>query len=284
MALQAGIGDYVAMIDLRPDQQLLVRESAALDCQTGALSYGLVSLDPSTLQLPSDPGIGFLPPNVTSPEGEGAVSFTAMPKPGLATGTQICNQAHVVFDTNAPIDTPTWCNTIDASKPVSHVAALPAQQSATSFQVQWSGTDDGSGILDYTVYVSEDGATAQPWMQDTTATSATFTGQTGKSYAFFSIARDQVGNVQEMPSAPDTTTRLGASPPGTGGFRQVGLLGARHWVRGPGIPRARGLVPRTRAAASRSGSAVRSGSPPKSGFRLDVLVDPEEVVAGRTSP
>lgn len=150
------------------------------------------------------------------------MSFTVLPKSGLATGTQICNQAHVVFDTNPPIDTPTWCNTIDASKPVSHVAALPAQQSATSFQVQWSGTDEGSGILDYTVYVSEDGATAQPWSQDTTATSATFTGQTGKSYAFFSIARDQVGNVQEMPSSPDTTTRLGASPPGTAGSGKSG--------------------------------------------------------------
>ncbi|MGZ6071502.1 MAG: hypothetical protein ACXWK8_09800, partial [Myxococcaceae bacterium] len=63
---------------------------------------------------------------------------------------------------------------------------------------------------------------AQPWMKDTTATSATFTGQTGKSYAFFSIARDQVGNLQEMPSAPDTTTRLGASPPGTGGSSKSG--------------------------------------------------------------
>ena len=115
--------------------------------------------------------------------------------------------------------------------------------------------------LDYTVYVSEDGATAQPWMQDTTATSATFTGQTGKSYAFFSIARDQVGNVQEMPSAPDTTTRLGASPPGTAGSGKSGcsvpgnaqglaFLVVVAWFLGLG------------RAASRSGSAVRSGSPP----------------------
>ena len=67
VALQAGIGDYVAVIDLRPDQQLLVRESAVLDRQTGgALLRSRLArpLDPSAPVR--NPGVGFLPPNVAS--------------------------------------------------------------------------------------------------------------------------------------------------------------------------------------------------------------------------
>src|SRR5262249_16916822 len=152
----------------------------------------------------------FLPPNSASPAGEGSLSFSVMLKPGLPTGTQICNKASIVFDTNAALSTQAWCATIDASSPVSHVQALPAQQSATTFTVSWSGTDEGAGIEDYTVYVEEDGGAPTPWMTQTQATSATFTGQTGHSYGFFSVARDLVGNVQEMPTKPDTMTRIGA--------------------------------------------------------------------------
>src|SRR5262249_5733207 len=57
---------------------------------------------------------GFLPPNVTQPEGEGAVLFTMKLKPGFPLGTTVCNDARIVFDFNAPIDTPTFCNTIGA--------------------------------------------------------------------------------------------------------------------------------------------------------------------------
>jgi hypothetical protein len=201
---------YAASIDLRPTQNLLVRLDALLDRGGGMLTWRLASLDPDTLAGVSDPLAGFLPPNRVPPAGEGSVIFSVMPKPGLATGTRICNQASIVFDTNAPLPTQPFCNTIDASKPVSHVDALPAQQSGTSFTVTWSGTDEGAGIADYTVYASEEGGPPTPWMEQTTATSGTFTGQTGKSYAFFSVARDLVGNVQDMPATPDTTTRLGA--------------------------------------------------------------------------
>jgi CSLREA domain-containing protein len=245
VGLEPGVIPYGARVDLRRSKNLIVGFDASLDRAGGVLRWNLASLDPATLVAISDPLGGFLPPNNPSPSGEGSVSFSVMPRAGLASGTQICNQASIVFDTNAALSTRSWCNTLDASKPVSHVDALPAQQSATTFTVSWSGTDEGAGIADYTVYVSEDGGAPTQWMTQTSATSGAFTGQTGHSYGFFSVARDLVGNVQDMPAAPDTITRVGAltgptNPvPGKSGCGVIGdgtgLLGllplAAWWVR-----------------------------------------------------
>jgi len=84
-----------------------------------------------------------------------------MPKDGLPTGTEIRNKASIVFDTNDPIVTPEWLNTLDNSKPASQVLALAPTQDASDFEVSWSGTDEGAGIKDYTIFVSEDGGVLQ---------------------------------------------------------------------------------------------------------------------------
>ena len=58
-------------------------------------------------------------------------------------------------------DTPTWLNTLDVTPPTSRVAALPAAETTTgqtaTFTVDWSGTDVGTGIASYSVYVSDNG-------------------------------------------------------------------------------------------------------------------------------
>src|SRR5262249_6559433 len=133
--------------------------------------------------------------------------FRVSPNLGLATGTQIANQATVTFDTNAPITTQTWVNTIDSSPPASHVLALPATESTPSFQVQWSGTDVGAGIQDYVAYASQDGGPFTAWTE-TSDMSATFTGVPGSTYAFSTLARDLVGNVEPTKSIGETTTRI----------------------------------------------------------------------------
>ena len=104
-----------------------------------------------------------------------------------------------------------------AATPSSQVLSLPATQPSPSFQVRWSGTDGGAGVEDYTVYVKEDNGPATVWQANTTATSATFTGQPGKTYAFYSVARDQVGNREDPPATPDATTRVASdtTPPTT---------------------------------------------------------------------
>ena len=200
--------EFAADVDLRPAQSLIARIGAKLDSNTGLVTWRFASIDPATGQPTTDPIAGFLPPNTISPQGQGNVLFTVMPRADVATGTQIMNQASIVFDSNAPINTQQWLNTIDNSKPSSQVLTLPATEGSTSFIVQWSGTDVGSGIGTYTIYSSENGGPFNVWLQNTTGTSGTFTGTAGSSYAFYSIARDLAGNLEAPKTASEATTSV----------------------------------------------------------------------------
>ena len=70
-----------------------------------------------------------------------------MPVSTIPDDTVIYNTAHIIFDTNAPIATGTWFNTIDRVVPTSFVNALAPTTYDTSFAVSWYGTDDGAGIV-----------------------------------------------------------------------------------------------------------------------------------------
>src|SRR5207253_3270323 len=92
--------------------------------------------------------------------------------------------------------------------PVSHVVSLPAAESSTSFPVQWAGADVGVGVQDFTIFVSDNGGPFTAFQISTTTTAATFTGQTGHTYAFYSIARDLVGNVEGAKAVAEATTQV----------------------------------------------------------------------------
>jgi hypothetical protein len=77
--------------------------------------------------------------------------------------------------------------------------------------VQWSGADIGSGVQDYTIYVSDNGGAFTPWLINTSSTSAQFTGEVYHSYGFYSIARDYVGNVEAGKQSADTSTSVSKS-------------------------------------------------------------------------
>lgn len=201
-----GQSEYSGGVDLRPEQNIVVTVSAKLDKQTGVLTWRFDSIDQETGQSTEDPAAGFLPPNVNPPAGEGGVAFTVQPRADLPTGTEIPNRASIVFDTNPPLDTAQWINTIDQDSPESHVLPLPARSKSGDFSIDWTGADDGAGILDYTIYVSQDRGPFTAWLTDTTDTSATFTGQTGRRYDFFSVARDRVGHTEAAPAVADTRT------------------------------------------------------------------------------
>ncbi|MFH0725325.1 MAG: choice-of-anchor Q domain-containing protein [Pseudomonadota bacterium] len=206
-----GVNQYTGGADLRPEQNLIVVVRANLDKDTGLLTWRFSSIDPDTGQFTEDPVAGFLPPNVEPPKGEASVVFTVEPKPGLTTGTGICNEASIVFDVNDPIITPRWCNALDNAKPQSQVLPLAASQSSPIFLVQWTGTDADSGVSAYSVFVSVDNGPFTPFQTDTLSTSATFTGQTGKTYRFYSVARDFVGNTEDPPALFDTGTTIAAA-------------------------------------------------------------------------
>ncbi|MGO9261996.1 MAG: beta strand repeat-containing protein [Bryobacteraceae bacterium] len=212
ITLPGGSSDFTTTVDLRPGQSLLVQLTAHFDPATNTITWKFHSIDPATGQSPNDPTVGFLPPNTSPPAGQGYVYFSAQQKPGLTTGTAISNTAGVIFNALAPIVTPAWVNTIDANPPVSAVAALPPAENSACFTVSWSGTDVGSGILNYTIFVSDNGGAFAVWLVDTTLTSSTYTGTAGHSYAFYSVAQDAAGNF-ETKSIADTSTNVGASAP-----------------------------------------------------------------------
>ena len=151
------------------------------------------------------PGEGFLPPDNTSDAGEGFVTYTVAPKSTDTTGTLIDAKATVTFQAGLPdqssLDTAPISNTIDAGAPTSSVAALPAS-SPSIFTVLWSGHDDtgGSGIASFDIFVSDNGGPFTAWLTGTQTTSATYTGQDGHTYAFYSVATDNVGHVQATPA------------------------------------------------------------------------------------
>jgi hypothetical protein len=154
-----------------------------------------------------------LPPNDETGRGQGYVTYTVRPKATAATGAQIANSATIVFDAEEPITTNTVSNTLDADAPASVVAPLPASSGQT-FTLSWSGEDpaDGSGLQSFDVWISEDSGPYQPFVSGTAETGAQFTGVPGRTYRFYSVARDNAGNVEAAPATPDAVTSIGQAP------------------------------------------------------------------------
>lgn len=201
---------YSGRLDLTETQGIYVDVTVNIDTATRVATWTFTSIDPATGDVPVDANLGFLLPNDDSGRGDGFVSYTVKPLRSVATGTVIDAQARIVFDAEAPIDTPPIFNTLDAGLPSSQVEALPATTDSPSFTVRWGGTDaaGGSAIRDYEVYVSTDGGAFTLWQLATTDTEAVFEGEGGHVYAFYSLARDNAGNVEAVPATADASVRV----------------------------------------------------------------------------
>ena len=177
--------------DLRPNVNAKVHVTASV---TGdELEAELVATDPDTLETPLDPEIGVLPPNHEPPEGEGELLFTVEPQP-LVSGATIANSASIQFDSNEPIVTPTWTNTVDKQAPVPTVAASP-EPAPLSADVSWGGTDDAAGINLWRLEVSENGGPFQLWHTAVSPSHATYEASVAGNYSFRAVAYDGAGNV-----------------------------------------------------------------------------------------
>ncbi|MEJ7862508.1 MAG: CARDB domain-containing protein [Pyrinomonadaceae bacterium] len=196
---------------------LLADINAGVDIATGKVTWTLTAIDPATGEQPNGASLGLLPPNNAANDGQGFVTYTVKPKTTAPTGTLIRNNAIIIFDTEAPITTNTVSNTLDADLPISAVNALPPTQAQTTFTVSWAGQDpaSGSGLQSYDIWVSENDAPYQPFLSGTTETSAQFTGQLNKTYRFYSIARDNAGNVEAKPDIQDAIITIANQCPVT---------------------------------------------------------------------
>lgn len=207
-----GLQQYNADINLAPANNLLLRIQATFNKTTGVAHWLFTSIDPLTLEPTTDPMAGFLPPNVNSPEGEGAVVYTIKLREPVANGIVIQNKAYIYFDQNNPIVTNNWKNTVDIVKPVSHVKTLPATQlNDLNIKVGWTGTDAGSGISLYSVYYAVNGGAFKVLASNVKDTTLTLVGKRDSTYSFFCVATDSAGNVEDMKTAAEATIQLKAS-------------------------------------------------------------------------
>jgi len=128
------------------------------------------------------------------------------------------NQVHL-FDYNSSgtytlIYTPTGAPPADTTPPTSSVAALPAN-SSQQFTVNWSGSDAGTGIAYYDIYLSVNSGPFSKWLSQTTLNGSLYDGQIGSHYAFYSVATDVAGNVETAPASAQaqTTVSVVNTPP-----------------------------------------------------------------------
>ena len=229
VSVPPGLKEYETQVEYQNQDgsPLLVNVHAKLNLQSGIVLWTFRSLDPATGDLPFGVFEGFLPINDSTGRGEGFIEYLVHPKAGLATATLVEAQASIVFDLNEPIVTNVYVNALDVGAPQSQLAALPVTTPSNTFLVSWSGSDDaigptGSGIASYDVFVSDNGQAFELFLGGTTLTAANFTGQAGHTYAFYSVATDNVGYRQSTPSdAQAMTTIVVNSPPVISGSSAV---------------------------------------------------------------
>ena len=185
------------------------------------------NLDASTLNLLTPTGGSF---DVTTrtvrwdllntnlqPGETGNVLLSVRPRPSLPSGTVIRNSATIQFEVFQPIITNEVVNIIDSTRPASLMNPLPAETSTLDFPISWSGSDAVGEIDFYSILVSVDGGSFTPFLERTRETSAAFTGEVGKTYAFIAIATDTAGNIEVQDTTAEASTRIIAAGCAAGG-------------------------------------------------------------------
>jgi hypothetical protein len=157
--------------------------------------------------------------------------------------------------------------TIDADPPSSMVTGQGGTATNAIFTVSWAGSDVGSGIATYDIYVQTNGGPWNPWLAGFAGNSAVFPGQNGRTYGFYSVAHDGAGNVEaKAPSAEATTTTLSNYPPVIDPVTNRFVLVGQHLVvtnvaSDPDVPVTFSLGPGAPAGASITSGGVFTWSP-----------------------
>jgi hypothetical protein len=187
--------DHYEVIDLRPELPNLLKYTAHFDPITGVATARFETLDTLTLALTTDPLQGFLPPNVTHPQGQGYVAFRVRSSEEVEAGDLISNEATIVFDENAAIVTAPWLLWYDDMAPQSFFTN-ESIISSTQFDLTWSEIDNHSGIEHVEIYLIENDLPQLYSIVDGNIESLTVEGADGAVMTFGILVYDFAGNVQ----------------------------------------------------------------------------------------
>ncbi|BFM39775.1 Calx-beta domain-containing protein [Synechocystis sp. LKSZ1] len=203
--VSTGSQSYAERLDLRSSLGVFVDATADLNATTRTVTWVLTAINPTTGTEANSAISGFLPANNASGAGQGFAGYRIQPKANLSNNPRIDAQARITFNNQTALLSNPVFNTLDTDVPTSRVNALPTNSQA-NFDVSWSGTDNGSGLAFYDIYVAVDAGPFTLWKDNTTETSAVYNGQVGKTHAFYSVAIDNLGQTEAPPAQADATT------------------------------------------------------------------------------
>ncbi|MBM2814644.1 MAG: hypothetical protein HW421_1406 [Ignavibacteria bacterium] len=205
---------YFNVLDLPDSLGYDVEITAGLDALNNQIFWVFQTIDPETGMAPSNPNAGFLPVDDSTGKGEGFCNYTIVPKSTCQTGDVINAKATIVFDINDEIPTPEIFNTVDAQPPTSNLTIdeINIQDSTIAITVNAFDDLNGSGLREYNLFVSLDNT---DFVNVGTYNSSTIHLPVfaGKSYKYFTIAKDSVNNTEAMKSVADATISMPPPPP-----------------------------------------------------------------------
>ncbi|XP_056016072.1 uncharacterized protein LOC125674175 [Ostrea edulis] len=184
-------------IDMTEDLGIIVALRGGLDIVNNKASWIFQAINASTGLPPSDPSVGFLPPN-NGTTGQGFVTFSIRPSSDVKSLDKITAKAAIIFDQNEPIDTPEVFNTIDDTVPyIRNLTVDEEMLKSGSLVLNLDVTDDESG-LDYVniMLQSEFGYTSL--LDDVREKAVVLPVTPGQNHTFAILPVDMIGNVQNL--------------------------------------------------------------------------------------
>ena len=187
---------FVKTVDMRPAINAIVQVEGMYDSSSGVATWLFTSLDPMTMESTDNVMQGFLPVNNDGVSGIGEVAFDIKLNSVFEDGTEISNKALIVFDSNDPIETPVWTNTVDAVAPESEITFAAMQDNVVT--LRFDAEDNRSGIWKYNLYVQDtEGGNWTKVEDEITTSEYKFKGYSGFDYGFCVRAVDMAGNEEQ---------------------------------------------------------------------------------------
>ncbi|MFP4283657.1 MAG: hypothetical protein ACLFU2_13635, partial [Opitutales bacterium] len=189
-----GRGAFDGEFDLIDSHGFLLQVSAGMDIVEGIATWTLRAIDPETGLLIPEGARALLAP------GEKAlVSYVVRVRSDVPSGTGITAQARVFVDDRAPLDSALIEATIDSVAPTTDLTVTGGANGVHT--LTWTASDDseGSGVRDFSVFVSSDGWRYELLALRTTDTRYVHTTAPGANVTFLVRATDRAGNVEAPP-------------------------------------------------------------------------------------
>jgi len=190
---------YEKRLNLVDSLGIYVNVTAGIDPTNREAYWTFESIDPKTGLSPTNPFTGMLPVNDTlSHKGEGFVNFIVRPQKETIHDSKIDAEATIIFDTNEAINTPPIFNTIDNTPPVSNITSIEIVEDNNTAIIKWENNDIGAGVESTDLYISQNNNPFYLHKAKIIDNEFTFKFDNTKSYSFFTISCDKVGNCEAM--------------------------------------------------------------------------------------